>query len=623
MHEPSSPVTDHTMIHRHSLVFSAFVLLVACGGRSSSPTSPTPTTPTTTSGFGTLTPTGPLSVNFSGCLARAASNCFSSGPVNVPTAGATATIAPAAPSNFSASASGSTVTLHWSAPSSGDAVTSYVIEAGSSPGLANLANFWTLTTSTTFSASGVAAGTYYVRIRATNSGFAGGGTSDASNEAVLTVGAVTCVAPGAPSNLRMTANAGGVVVLAWSAADGNPTSYLVEAGTGPGLSDLANRNLGSAGTGFTITEVAAGTYYVRLRATNSCGTSSPSNELTVTAGGAAPTPPTTTPIPSGTGTTVTTRIIGLSGSLAFGNVQVGSSATRTLTISNSGSSTLTWSGLSTGTAAVTASATSGTVAAGGSATVTLTFTPSATTYSGTVTVTSDATSGTNTIAFSGTGVAPTRIIELSGSLAFGTVTVGFASPDAVLWIHNGGNGTLTMNGLTFTPPVITLNGSTADLVLTLQPGATLGRTVKFAPAAATVYSGTITVSSDATSGTNSIGFSGTGVAPAVGTRILGLSGDLAFGNVAVGSSATRTLTISNSGDSTLTFSSIDNYAAGITISPRSGTVAAGGSATVTLTFAPTAALLQQLSDGFSMLLYVTSDKTSGTNTIVVSGRATP
>lgn len=69
--------------------------------------------------------------------------------------------------------------------------------------------------------------------------------------------------------------------------------------------------------------------------------------------GTAPTPlPTVTP----------TRIIALSGDLNFGTLLVGSTAVRTLTISNSGNALLTWNGLTTGTAVVTASATSGTIA---------------------------------------------------------------------------------------------------------------------------------------------------------------------------------------------------------------------------------------------------------------------
>jgi hypothetical protein len=62
-------------------------------------------------------------------------------------------------------------------------VTGYVIEAGSAPGLSNLA-VQPVASVTTVSFSGVPAGTYYVRIRAVNAL----GRSVASDELVIVVG---------------------------------------------------------------------------------------------------------------------------------------------------------------------------------------------------------------------------------------------------------------------------------------------------------------------------------------------------------------------------------------------------------------------------------------------------
>ena len=57
----------------------------------------------------------------------------------------------------------------------------------------------------------------------------------------------------------------------------------------------------------------------------------------------------------------------------FGGVNVGSNATATLTITNSGTAPLTWTGLDTGASVVSSSAVSGNVAAGASMTITLTL----------------------------------------------------------------------------------------------------------------------------------------------------------------------------------------------------------------------------------------------------------
>jgi hypothetical protein len=108
---------------------------------------------------------------------------------------------------------------------------------------------------------------------------------------------------------------------------------------------------------------------------------------------------------SGPTSPTTTRIIGLSGNLEFGNVKVGQSVNTTLTITNSGNSTLTVTGM-TGPTAYTANWTSGTIPAGGSQSVSFHFAPPAAQhYDGTLTVNGDQTSGTNTISVSGTGLS--------------------------------------------------------------------------------------------------------------------------------------------------------------------------------------------------------------------------
>jgi uncharacterized protein YkwD len=99
-------------------------------------------------------------------------------------------------------------------------------------------------------------------------------------------------------------------------------------------------------------------------------------------------------------------VVSLSGSLAFGTVDIGKTSDLTLTIGNSGTGTLSVTGI-TGPGGYTLNWTSGTIAPGGSQHVTVRFAPTAAqTYSGTLEVIGDHTSGTNTTSLSGTGATP-------------------------------------------------------------------------------------------------------------------------------------------------------------------------------------------------------------------------
>jgi subtilisin len=90
---------------------------------------------------------------------------------------------PGPPSSFASQVADSTVTLTWQVPASGGAPTSYVIEAGTALGLANLAVFDTRSPATSLVVNGVPSGTYFLRIRAKNA--AGG--SIPSNELTIVV----------------------------------------------------------------------------------------------------------------------------------------------------------------------------------------------------------------------------------------------------------------------------------------------------------------------------------------------------------------------------------------------------------------------------------------------------
>jgi glucose/arabinose dehydrogenase len=177
---------------------------------------------------------------------------------------------PAAPHAFVSTVSGSTVRLEWQ-PAAGALVLSYVLEAGSAPGLSDL--LVVETTTPGLLAPGVPPGLYFVRVRASNAA----GLSPPSTELAIRVG---CGGPPlVPSGLSGSVGGGGVVSLSWLAL-AEPASYIVEAGSAPGLTDLASIPVGAATN--VSGSVAAGTYHVRVRGVTACGLTPASNEIVVT-----------------------------------------------------------------------------------------------------------------------------------------------------------------------------------------------------------------------------------------------------------------------------------------------------------------------------------------------------
>lgn len=304
---------------------------------------------------------------------------------------------------------------------------------------------------------------------------------------------------------------------------------------------------------------------------------------------------------SGTGTS---RVIGLSGNLSFGNITTGQTATRPVTITNSGNRALVITAINY-PEGFSGDFTTASIAAGANKILNVMFSPTAVqAYGGPIDILSNKTSGTGSIAASGAGVsAPTKIIQLTGDLTFGSVQVG-TTQSKVLTLVNSGTATLTVTGITFP------TGFSGDWTSgTIAAGATRNINVTFAPLAATTYSGTVTVASDATGGTNTTSASGTGSVAT--TRIIALSGDLNFGNVLQGTSANRTLTITNSGTADLNVTSL-TLPSGFS-GTFSGAIAPGASQPVTITFSPSAI------QSYSGTVTVNSDATSGTNTTTASG----
>ena len=179
------------------------------------------------------------------------------------------------PSNPQAWMSGSRLTLTWSAPYPAAAVTGYVVEAGSAPGLTDIAAIGLNSRALTVYA--VPPGNYFVRVRALTPAGLGPPTSV---DTLVNAGGVA-PPPAMPGNLTHSVS-GSTVTLSWlPPAGGGATSYLVRAGSAPGLSNLAQVHTNSAATSAVFTGVPPGIYYVRVHAVNAVGAGVPTNDIAV------------------------------------------------------------------------------------------------------------------------------------------------------------------------------------------------------------------------------------------------------------------------------------------------------------------------------------------------------
>jgi hypothetical protein len=181
-----------------------------------------------------------------------------------------------------ATVTGPFVGLSWTPPTSGDAPSAYTVVASRSSGGEPLA---TLPMGSALATTVPAPdGVYYVRVLATVNT-----TTIPSNEITVVVGVGAVPEP--PDDLAAVAT-GNLVQLTWRApinVDVAPVqTYVVEAGSEPGLANLAWFATGSATPGYTAGGVANGTYWVRVRAQSAGGLGAASADARLVVG---PEPP--------------------------------------------------------------------------------------------------------------------------------------------------------------------------------------------------------------------------------------------------------------------------------------------------------------------------------------------
>jgi uncharacterized membrane protein len=329
---------------------------------------------------------------------------------------------------------------------------------------------------------------------------------------------------------------------------------------------------------------------------------------------------------SGTGVNAPAPAIALSPtSLTFGTVTAGGSASLPVRVQNTGTASLSVTQIARCASPATSAefswspAAPFTVAAGGSTTVTVTYTPTAAgADAGCIAFSSNAQANpVISLDVSGTGQLPAapKIAASPTSLAFGNVTAG-STGAKTFTISNTGNATLTgtVARASGTSPEYTASPAS----FSVAAGSSQTVTVTYAPADVSTDSGALVVSSnDTLSPTVQVGVSGAGVA-APAPAIALSPNSLALGTVTVGSTASLTTQVRNTGNATLDVTAVALCAgtsAEFSWAPAAPfSVAPGQSATLTVTYRPTA---EGIDSG--CLAIASSDVASPTVNLGVSG----
>ncbi|AWB87296.1 DUF7594 domain-containing protein [Mycetocola zhujimingii] len=194
--------------------------------------------------------------------------------------------APTAPTDVSAGADQTSVTVEWEASTDNVGVVRYSVHRGTTSGFAvNGSTLIAETTETRYVDAGLEVGTYYYKVTAADAAGNVSAASGASNPVTIVI--VDSSAPTAPVGVTAQ-NQGSTVQVDWSASSDNVavTGYTVYRGATVGFAADATSRIGdSAGTSYSDPDLANGTYYYRVTAVDAAGNvSAPSEAAAATVG---------------------------------------------------------------------------------------------------------------------------------------------------------------------------------------------------------------------------------------------------------------------------------------------------------------------------------------------------
>lgn len=272
-------------------------------------------------------------------------------------------------------------------------------------------------------------------------------------------------------------------------------------------------------------------------------------------------------------------------SLTFSTTAAGdASAPQTVTLSNTGTTTLHFTGIHASTDFTTLSNCDALVPAA-SCTLIITFTPqpgtAAATRIGTVHILSDSTTSLEFISVIGTATPSTLVLNPT-SLDFGTVLVG-TNATQMIQATNTTAGSATFFNMTTTGDY-NVNGTCPTPGNTLPANTTCTLQITFAPTSVGTRPGAVNLSISLSTLPLSAVLTGIGAQ----SHLQVTPSTLNFGSIALGASANLSITLTNSGTAPVTginFTSTGDYAV---TTPCPPVLAPAATCTATITFTPTA-----------------------------------
>jgi hypothetical protein len=385
--------------------------------------------------------------------------------------------------------------------------------------------------------------------------------------------------------------------------------------TNSGTASLTVSHVAVSGTGFEASSLkrpqtipAGGNLVVDLSFSPKT-TGSFSGNVTVSSDD--PNTPTATVALAGTATAQPIgKLIATPAALNFNNVKQGTTASATTALKNTGNANVTLSQINLSGSGFSTSgvATPVLVVPGESVTLTVNYSPtSAKTSSGDISVVT-AQGGITSVSLSGTESQSGLTIS-PASINFGSAVTGVANTQTVQ-IGNPGTVPVTITAANISGAGFSASG--LPLPLTLNAGKTVTFNVQFDPKSAGPSSGNVSLVSDASNPSSAIALSGTGVA--AGLKLAVNPSNVSFGNVNVGSTASRGVTITNTGNANVSISSAALTGANLTLSGDSAvTLAPSQSITVTVQYSPTTAA------STAGTLAIVSNATGAPSAIPISG----